>query len=70
MYHDNLLIMDCLLDEGKLQDAQKVLKDAIATIEQSLTAKDTFCQVSQIYILYVESTCILSLLLVHCFHLI
>ena len=31
---------------GKLEDAQKVLKDTIATIEKSLTAKETFCQVS------------------------
>ena len=31
---------------GKLQDAQKVLKDTIATIEKSLTAKEKFCQVS------------------------
>ena len=32
--------------KGKLEDAQKVLKDAIDTIEKSQTAKDTFCQVS------------------------
>ena len=35
---------------GKLQDAQKVLKDTIATIEKSITAKETFCQVSSAFV--------------------
>ena len=36
-----------ILCKGKLEDAQKVLKDAIDTIEKSVTAKDTFCEVSE-----------------------
>ena len=32
--------------KGKLEDAQKTLKDTIDLIEKSRTAKDTFCQVS------------------------
>ena len=39
-----------ILCKGKLEDAQKVLKDAIDTIEKSQTAKDAFCQVSYIII--------------------
>lgn len=35
-----------MLCKGKLQDAQKILMDAIDTIEKSQSAKDTFCQVS------------------------
>ena len=30
---------------GKLEDAQSVLKEAIATLEKSATAKQEFCQV-------------------------
>ena len=41
-----ILIFCQCYNTGKLQDAQKVLKDTIATIEKSVTAKETFCQVS------------------------
>ena len=33
---------------GRLQEAQGVIKDAIDTIEESPTARETFCQVSTV----------------------
>ena len=34
---------------GKLEDARKVLQDAVATLERSLTGKQEFCQVHTVY---------------------
>ena len=47
MYPCSAVTID-MLCKGKLEDAQKILKDTIDTIEKSRTAKDKFCEVSKI----------------------